>query len=166
MKRLWKSVKAFFTNKWVVRLLVIPVVSAAVVVPLWVCGLLAAPTASGIGLFMVATMESFNIFSAMMSSPWTVRNFGADEEKAAASRLYVWLSVFSNEVLGIGASLLSLNAWPFLGTSVASVYMWLIYRSALKKGMEEGSTGWKNAPVTNGQLEETLKAVGLERVAA
>jgi hypothetical protein len=100
--------------------------------------------AAGVGLFMVAAAESFNIFSAMNSSPWTAENFGADEEKAKSCRKYVAISLAANESLGVGASLLAGNWWPLVGTTAVSVFMWFIYQRALAKGMQMNSTGWSN----------------------
>lgn len=100
--------------------------------------------AAGIGLFMVAAAESFNIFSAMNSSPWTAENFGADEQKAASCKQYVVISVFANEGLGVGASLLAGNWWPLIGTTAVSAFMVVIYWRALQKGMAAGSAGWTN----------------------
>lgn len=98
--------------------------------------------AAGVGLFMVAAAESFNIFSAMNSSPWTAENFGADERKAESCRQYVIISVAANEALGLGASLLAKNWWPLIGTTAVSLFMWWIYQRALKRGMANQSYGW------------------------
>lgn len=97
---------------------------------------------AGVGLFMVAAAESFNIFSAMNSSPWTAENFGADKQKADSCKRYVAISIVANEALGLGASLLAHNWWPLVGTTAVSGFMWYIYYDALKKGAETNSTGW------------------------
>lgn len=101
-------------------------------------------TGAAVGLFLVACAESFNIFSAMNSSPWTAENFGADEQKAQSCRRYVYISLVANEALGFGASLLAHNWWPLFGTTAVSGFMWYTYDRALKRGMAAGSTGWEN----------------------
>jgi hypothetical protein len=101
-------------------------------------------SAAGVGLFLMATAESFNIISAMCSSPWTAENFGADEEKASSTRKYVMMAAVGNLGLGFGTSLLAHSWWPLIGTGIVSVAMWFVYDHALKKGMAAGSTGWKN----------------------
>lgn len=101
--------------------------------------------AAGTGLFLVAAAESFNIFSAMNSSPWTAENFGADEEKAKSCEYYVMISAVANTGLGIGASLLAGSWWPLLGTMLVTAFMWYIYKRALKRGMEMNSDGWENS---------------------
>lgn len=103
-----------------------------------------AEQGAAVGLFMVAAAESFNIFSAMNSSPWTAENFGADERKAKSCQEYVIISLIANEMLGLGASLLAENIWPFVGTTAVSLFMLWIYKRALKRGMEAGSTDWEN----------------------
>lgn len=102
-----------------------------------------APAA--VGLMMVAAAESFNIFSAMNSSPWTAENFGADEEKARSCKQYVIISVVANTGLGAGASLLAGNAWPLIGTTAVSAFMVVVYWRALRKGMRANSMGWTNS---------------------
>jgi hypothetical protein len=101
-------------------------------------------SAAATGLFMVAAAESFNIFSAMNSSPWTAENFGADPEKARSCRQYVLISIVANEGLGLGASMLASNWWPLLGTTVVSLFMWWLYWRALQKGLARNSMGWSN----------------------
>lgn len=103
-------------------------------------------SSAGVGLFMVAAAESFNIFSAMNSSPWTAENFGADEEKAKSCKYYVIVSVLANTGLGYGASLLAGNMWPLIGTLLVSFFMVWIYWRALDRGMKANSTGWTNEP--------------------
>ena|ERR1700751_294922 len=97
---------------------------------------------AGVGLFLVATAESFNIVSAMCSSPWTAENFGADEEKRRSTWKYVGLATGGNLALGFGASLLAKSWWPLIGTGLVSIGMVAVYRHALNKGAKAGSTGW------------------------
>lgn len=99
-------------------------------------------TGAGVGLFLVAAAESFNIFSAMNSSPWTAENFGADERKAKSCREYVVISAAANTGLGVGASILGGSIWPFVGTTAVTLFMWWLYRRALARGLEAGSNGW------------------------
>lgn len=104
---------------------------------------------AGVGLFMVAAAESFNIFSAMNSSPWTAENFGADEKKAKSCKEYVLWSLAANTGLGLGASFLAgkngkPNFYPLLGTLLVSLFMVWIYWRALARGMNNQSYGWTN----------------------
>lgn len=101
-----------------------------------------AATSAGVGLFLVAAAESFNIFSAMNSSPWTAENFGADERKAKSCREYVAISAAANTALGAGASMLGGSLWPLVGTTLVTIFMWWLYRRALARGMDSGSAGW------------------------
>lgn len=104
----------------------------------------AAETSAGVGLFLVAAAESFNIFSAMNSSPWTAENFGADERKAKSCREYVAISAAANTALGVGASILGGSIYPFIGTTAVTLFMWWLYRRALARGMQVGSSGWQS----------------------
>lgn len=98
--------------------------------------------AAGVGLFILAAAESFNVYSAFCSSPWTVENFGADDEKARTAMYYATMAGAANVGLGFGASLLARSWWPLVGTSAVTVVMLYIYRRALAKGQAAGSTGW------------------------
>lgn len=101
--------------------------------------------AAGVGLFVLAAAESFNVYSAFCSSPWTCENFGADDEKASSAWQYAMMAGVANVGLGVGASLLARSWWPLVGTTSVTVVMSLIYRRALARGMAAGSAGWANA---------------------
>lgn len=122
---------------------------------------------AAVGLTLVASAESFNIFSALTSSPWTAENFGADERKAKSTKEYVLISVAANEALGLGASLLGQTPWPFVGTTLVSGFMWWIYWRALDRGKEAGSVGWLNQDNTpeNTTTEDIVENKGWQEAA-
>jgi hypothetical protein len=103
-------------------------------------------TPAAVGLTLVASAESFNIFSALTSSPWTAENFGADEQKAKSTKEYVIIAVVANEGLGLGASILGETPAPFIGTTVVSGFMMWIYWRAIERGKEANSFGWTDMP--------------------
>jgi len=100
-------------------------------------------SAEGVGLFILAAAESFNVYSAFCSSPWTIRNVGADGDKAQTAVLYAAMAGAANVGLGLGASLLARSWWPLVGTTSVTIIMSLIYRDALIKAQETGSAGWQ-----------------------
>jgi hypothetical protein len=104
----------------------------------------AMTTPAGVALFTIAAAESFNIFSALNSSPWTAENFGADERKAQSCKEYVAIAVAVNAAMGLAASKLAGDYWPLLGTTVVSVLMILLYWRALHRGLNAGAAGWTN----------------------
>lgn len=99
--------------------------------------------AAGIGLFILASAESFNVYSAFCSSPWTIRNVGADGEKGQTAMQYAAMAGAANIGLGLGASLLARSWWPLVGTAAVTVVMTLIYRHALREAQRTGSAGWQ-----------------------
>ena len=101
------------------------------------------------GLGLAAVGVGFEVFSAFTSSPWTMRNFGADEEKSSSAKMYVTLGAVFCEAIGLGYSLLAGSAWPFIGTTVIAGLFILIYWQALAAGKAAGSNGWTNQTVTN-----------------
>jgi hypothetical protein len=98
--------------------------------------------ATAAGLFLMALAESFNVYSALNSSPWTAENFGADEEKARSCRHYVLQADAANVALGIGTSIMAKSWAPLIGILAVTVYMHVLYERALNKGKESGSDGW------------------------
>jgi lipoprotein signal peptidase len=107
---------------------------------------MAKATPAQVGLALAATGLVYEVYSALMSSPWTAENFGADAEKSASARKYMWISTVNAAILGLGFSLLAGNHWPLVGTTVVSIFFILIYSHALKKGAVSGSTGWARMP--------------------
>lgn len=99
--------------------------------------------AAGVGLFILAAAESFNVYSAFCSSPWTIRNVGADREKGQTAMMYATMAGGANIGLGVGASLLAGSWWPLVGTATVTVVMTVIYRHALAEAERTGSAGWQ-----------------------
>lgn len=96
-------------------------------------------------LFLSAAMTGLDVFSAVTSSPWTARNFGADKDKADSFRKYIKHAVVITALLVITSAVLAKSIWPVVGALIATVYMWLLYTDALKQGEAKGSTGWTAA---------------------
>jgi hypothetical protein len=68
-------------------------------------------------LFLQASTNAMDAFSALNSSPWTA-------------------------FYGIAAAAIARSLWPIIGTLIADVYLWWLYSRALKRGRETASTGW------------------------
>ncbi len=93
-------------------------------------------------LFLNASTNAMDVFSALNSSPWTAENFGADPEKAASCRGYVYRSIAFSTGYCVAASVLAHSWWPIIGALLADAYMYYLYEKALKKGKTAGSAGW------------------------
>jgi lipoprotein signal peptidase len=107
---------------------------------------MAKATPAQVGLALAATGLVYEVYSSLMSSPWTAENFGADPEKAASARKYMWISTANAFALGIGFSLLAGQPWPLYGVIAVSIFFILIYTHALRKGAVSGSVGWAKMP--------------------
>lgn len=98
---------------------------------------------AGIG-FMVAFGESFQIVGAFSSSPWTISNVGADDEKAKSARNYLALAIMNNMLAyGLIGSMLTQSCAPLVGTVMANVEIALVYRHAISKAKASNSDGSK-----------------------
>jgi hypothetical protein len=93
-------------------------------------------------LFLQASTNAMDAFSALNSSPWTAENFGATETKAKSCREYVLHAIAVTAFYGIAAAAIARSLWPIIGTLIADVYLWWLYSRALKRGRETASTGW------------------------
>jgi len=95
-------------------------------------------------LAMQAVTMTLDTASALNSSPWTSENFGADPEKAASCREYVWHSVAVSMAMCAVASWISRSWVPIIAGGAASAYLYWIYERALARGAAAGTGGWAN----------------------
>lgn len=89
--------------------------------------------------FMVAVGESYNVMSALNSSPWSAENFTADDEMTASLMKYVKWTAAVNVTMGVVASYIDGTAWPLAGTVAVTVLAWWMYDRAAKLGMQRNS---------------------------
>lgn len=94
-------------------------------------------------LFINASTNVMDVYSALNSSPWTAENFGADPEKAASCREYVWHAIGFSTAYCVAASALAGSWWPIIGGLIADAYMYWLYERALRRGGAAGSTSWR-----------------------
>jgi hypothetical protein len=93
-------------------------------------------------LFLQASTNAMDVFSAVNSSPWTAENFGGDPTKSASVQEYVWHGVGLTVFYVVGASVLAKSAWPIIGGGITLGYMYWLYSRALNRGQARGSVSW------------------------
>lgn len=93
-------------------------------------------------LAMQAAMMTLDSYSTFQSSPWTVENFGGDEEKMGACREYLMHAVAVSTFYTLAASMLARSWWPALGGVSANAYLIWLYTRAMRRGSDSGSAGW------------------------
>lgn len=93
-------------------------------------------------LFIQASTNALDVYSALNSSPWTAQSFGADPEKRAACMEYVHHSIGVTAFYAIAAAAIAKNPWPIIGMVIADGYMYWLYKRALDRAQESGSTSW------------------------
>lgn len=93
-------------------------------------------------LFISASTNALDVYSALNSSPWTAQSFGGDPEKAKACREYVWHSIAVTSFYAITGAVISRNIWPVVGAALANGYMYWLYDRALNRAVESGSQSW------------------------
>lgn len=93
-------------------------------------------------LFISASTNALDVYSALNSSPWTAESFGGDPEKAAACREYVFHSMAVTGFYAVVGSAIARNPWPIIGAVLANGYMYWLYDRALTRAVEKGSQSW------------------------
>lgn len=93
-------------------------------------------------LFLQASTNAMDVFSALNSSPWTSESFGGDPAKAASCRSYVKQSIGITAFYCFGSAALAQNWWPIIGWALASAFMYWTYERALKRAEASGSQQW------------------------
>lgn len=102
----------------------------------------ASSRALGAILFISASTNAMDVYSALNSSPWTAESFGGDPQKAAACREYVYHSLAVTAFYAIGAAAIARNWWPIAGWGIAAAYMYWLYERALTRATARQSTSW------------------------
>ena len=96
-------------------------------------------------LFIQASTNALDVYSALNSSPWTAQSFGADPTKRAACMEYVHHSIAVTAFYAVAAAWMARNPWPIIGMAIADVYMYWLYKRALDRACSAGSTDWSDS---------------------
>jgi len=112
-------------------------------------------------LLMTASMMTLDAYSTFQSSPWTVENFGADEEKAKTCKEYLTHAVGYSTVYSIAAAWLAKSYWPVVGAGIANGYLIWLYMRALERGRQSGSTDWVKTEKTESYNDIAGVGIGI-----
>lgn len=97
-----------------------------------------ASTATAVA-FMVAVGESFNVMSALNSSPWSAENFTGDDQMVESLMRYVKWTAAVNLSMGVVGSSLARSPWPLAGTVAVTILAWWLYARAAQMGLERNT---------------------------
>ena len=101
-------------------------------------------------LFIQASTNALDVYSALNSSPWTAQSFGADPAKRRACMEYVYHSIGVTAFYAIAAAALAGNIWPVIGMAIADAFMFWLYTRALNRAMDSGSRSWDDPGAQRG----------------
>lgn len=101
-------------------------------------------------LFIQASTNAMDVFSALNSSPWTAESFAGDQAKRDACMEYVRHSLAVTAFYCFSAAALAHNIWPIIGWALAAIYMYWLYTRALARGQASGSQNWSDPGFTGG----------------
>lgn len=93
-------------------------------------------------LFLAASTNAFDAYSALNSSPWTAESFGGDPEKEKSLKEYVNHALVITSFYGGASAIIAENIWPIVGTLIADAYMYWLYKRAIMRARERGSSSW------------------------
>lgn len=96
-------------------------------------------------LFIQASTNAMDVFSALNSSPWTAESFAGDQAKRDACMEYVRHSLIVTAFYCWGSAAIARNIWPIIGWALAAIYMYWLYTRALARGQASGSTSWADS---------------------
>ena len=104
---------------------------------------MAKRTNDQVALTVLVVAEVPNFWSGFLPSLFTIATFsGSDAEKAAHTKLWIRRGEFQaaglSLALGISASILADEPWPFVGVLAMIVYLAYQYEAALKLGLAQG----------------------------
>jgi hypothetical protein len=96
-----------------------------------------------VALTVLVVSEVPNFWSGFLPSLFTIATFsGGDAEKAAHTKRWIRRGEIQatglSVALGISASLLAGEPWPFIGVMVLVLYLAYQYEHALKLGLSDG----------------------------
>lgn len=96
-----------------------------------------------VALTVLVIAEIPNFWSGFLPSLFTIATFsGGDDHKALHTKRWIRRGEIQGAglsiALGIGASVLAEQPWPFLGTLLMVGYLTYQYEHALKLGLESG----------------------------
>lgn len=105
---------------------------------------MAARTSEQVALTVLVVAEVPNFWSGFLPSLFTIATFSdsSDEEKAAHTKKWIRRGEIQatglSIALGISASLLAEEPWPFIGVVLLIIYLAYQYEHALTLGMSSG----------------------------
>lgn len=103
-----------------------------------------AKNALGAVLFMQAGTQVYDAISAVNSSPLTAERYGADPEQAASAMYYTYQGMILSGVYCGIAAFVSHSWWPIIGMIPGDVYLYWLYRRAIRKAQDRGPVTWAN----------------------
>lgn len=104
---------------------------------------MAARSHEQVALTVLVVSEVPNFWSGFLPSLFTIATFsGGDEDKAAHTKRWIRRGELQatglSIALGISASLLAEEPWPFIGVVVLTIYLAYQYEHALRLGLAKG----------------------------
>ena len=93
-------------------------------------------------LFMQAGTQVYDAISAVNSSPLTAERYGADPEQASSAMFYTYQGMILAGAYCSIAALVAHSWWPILGMLPGDVYLYWLYRRAIRKAQARGPVTW------------------------
>lgn len=93
-------------------------------------------------LFLQGGMYMMDATSTLMSSPWTVENVAADDDKRESAQRLVTHAIVVGGAYCLMSSWVGKSWWPTIGWAINAGYLGYEYRRAISRGVASGSSGF------------------------
>lgn len=101
-----------------------------------------ARNAIGAVLFLQAGTQVYDAISAINSSPLTAERYGADPQQAKSAMEYTYHGMVLAGVYCAIAALASQSWWPIIGMVPGDVYLFWLYKRAIRRAQDRGFVDW------------------------
>lgn len=98
--------------------------------------------AAGALLFMAAGTQVYDSISAINSSPLTAERYGADPTQAKSAMEYTYHGMLLAGVYCVIGAAAAKSWWPILGMVPGDLYLWWLYKRAIKRAQDRGPVDW------------------------
>lgn len=98
--------------------------------------------AAGAILFLGAGTQVYDAISAINSSPLTAERYGADPAQAKSAMEYTYHGMALAGVYCVIAATVSKSWWPIIGMVPGDLYLWWLYKRAIRRAQTRGPVDW------------------------
>lgn len=113
---------------------------------------------AGAILMLGAATNTYDAFSAVMSSPWSTEKFSQGPDEQRMAREYVCHALIISGIYSLAGAVLARSAWPIVGAVGVSAYLYWLYDRALKRAAASERAGKDTSGAKTSQAQAASSA--------